>query len=686
MLALLMSAIVLCGLFSPVVVNAKAEDVYADELKEFFDEDTHSQLLEQTDAVYMEYAELLRTERNANIAMNVLGLIYGTGSEPCKNDYIQSLINIIRTYEDENAASMTQQNQLDDTKKLKDYLHDVVDIEMSWLGVIGAAKAMGEDAKIALSVINEMMKDEDDWIKSVGALKTMLQNYEKHDSFLQLVETKADGILKEAAGELRTALSEVMKVRLRAYAELTKNSAEDYAKLFVDEIFADEWKEYLKGKIKFDISFLDALPAAKLGVDIGKLLGNLTVGAEDVITYVLEIKAVHDISVILEKELGYIKNSVQKDAAKIAETTAQNYMAYGNYLISCRIRGQYCMTAIYMQCPSLRTLLGEEAAQNAEAVYNRLTSNLLSVKKKLDAIKNSNVSLTLILSNIAADSIKYYNSTVGYNFAVIENNGKYGLIDYNGQIVLPIVYESIDLCEASPSGQETILLAYDSNYNSFLVEKDGSLTPKFFGGWGFERFATIYIMQGRPVMFDTDEGQVEYSYDAYTSYRHGACTLGTFTNETADVIPVQQIDGYRSCKGEMPAYEVSLVSEKYALFHLKTGELITDFIFDDYGANGFIEGILPVKKDGKWGYIDESGNMITDFIYDTSEVTPWVNNYMYSSLNNYIIVRQGDLWGLIDIQGNIVIEITYDGISQVTPDGYVWVKEDNSWSLWKITN
>lgn len=676
-----MSVVMLCGLFSPTAVMANTEGMYAKGLKKFFDEGIHSQLLDQTDAVYMEYAELLRTDRNAAMAMNVLGLIYGTESEPNKEQYMQALVNIMKTYEEENAASMTQQNLLDDTKELKDYLHDVVDIEMGWFGVIGAAEAMGEDASLALSVINEMTKDEDDWAKGVSALKTTLQNYEKHYVFLQLVESKADGSLKEAARELRTALSEVMKTRLSAYKDLAVDSAEDYAKLFVDEIFSEDWIEYLKGKVNFDISFLDALPAAKLGVDIGKLMGNLTVGAEDVITYILEIKAVHDISTILETELESIK-----DTSKATETVAQNYTAYGNYLISSRIRGQYCMSAIYMQCPSLRTLLGENAAQNAEAVYNRLTSNLLSIKKKLDAIRNGGTSLTPVLSGVDADSILYYECTTPVDFCVIVRDGKYGLIDYSGNIILPIEYDSIDLYETSPSGQEQKLFAEDSNYQGYWSEQDGTLTPDYLGGWGFEDGAEIYWMD-EPIMFDYFEGRVPYSYEAYASYHHGSSVLGTITTGTADIIPVQQINGYSESSSSdwLSDYTVDKVSEKYALLNLKTEALITDFVFDDYGYSGFVEGVLAVSKDGKWGYINESGKMITDFIYDASEVAPWGNTYMYSALNNYIIVRQGDLWGLIDTNGNAVVEVAYEGISQANSDGFIWLQENGTWSLYKLS-
>jgi len=323
---------------------------------------------------------------------------------------------------------------------------------------------------------------------------------------------------------------------------------------------------------------------------------------------------------------------------------------------------------------------GTKFADTNKLSKSNIWDNFEELKKKA---KEYNKLITVLEDHIEADSIKFFDSTVGYDFSVIEKNGRFGLIDYNGQIILPIEYDSIDLHETAPNGLETKLLAYDTNSNAFWIEKDGTLSAGFLGGWGFENGAEVYWMDG-PLMFDNFKGKVDYSYDAYKSYRHGSHTLGTITNKTADVIPIQKISGYSSSSGDMLAYSVTKASEKYALFNLKTEQLITDFIFDDCGYNGFIEGVLPVQKDGKWGYINEDGKMLTDFIYDTSYETQWGNKHMYSALNNYSIVRQGDLWGLIDNQGNEILEVKYEGVSQVNKDGYIWLKSNNKWSLCQI--
>ena len=56
----------------------------------------------------------------------------------------------------------------------------------------------------------------------------------------------------------------------------------------------------------------------------------------------------------------------------------------------------------------------------------------------------------------------------------------------------------------------------------------------------------------------------------------------------------------------------------YGFVKAETGMLITRIIYED--AKWFEDGYAPVKKNGKWGYIDENGTEVTDFIFDDASV------------------------------------------------------------------
>ncbi len=292
---------------------------------------------------------------------------------------------------------------------------------------------------------------------------------------------------------------------------------------------------------------------------------------------------------------------------------------------------------------------------------------------------------------IPADDIRYLDSDVGYKFAIIERDGKCGLINTDGEIILPVEYSSIDLNFLAPSDMRLRLQAVissENEYTTYWIEADGTLTENLYGGWGAEGGIGIYWMNGKPIMIDFFEGEIEYSVDRYTSDMGYKWSYAVASGKQSDIIPIREIKGYTEDQGWYYVDDENLVSNKYALYNFRTKELITDFIFDDCSNEKFVEGILPVKKDGKWGYVNESGEMITDFIYDASETKEYYGNIietMYYTQSGYTIVRQGDLFGLMDKNGEFVLDIKYDDISQVNPDGYVWVKNGSNWTVIKIS-
>ena len=289
-----------------------------------------------------------------------------------------------------------------------------------------------------------------------------------------------------------------------------------------------------------------------------------------------------------------------------------------------------------------------------------------------------------------ADSIRYYEAADGYDLVVVGKNGKLGVMDYNGNLVTAMRFYSMNIEPTEPNGDETKIFGYCGCVTEFWIETDGRETEKGPGESGRATGADVYWMDGAPVMFDWDEGLVEFSYEKLKSYRCAKNVLGMYTNRVADVIPVNGISSYSenvSPDGEK-TYSVVISEPKFALLDTRTGKLVTDFVFDGYGGLGFSEGVLPVRKDGKWGYVDESGRMLTDFIYDeslppvySSDEEPDPEGMMYSALNGYVVVRKGDKWGLIDFQGNTVFDVKYDGFSQADPKGRIWVMSDGKWTL-----
>ncbi len=285
---------------------------------------------------------------------------------------------------------------------------------------------------------------------------------------------------------------------------------------------------------------------------------------------------------------------------------------------------------------------------------------------------------------VEADSIRYTPGTVNYQVSVIERDGKFGLIDFKGNIVLPIEYNSIELGETEPNSGATMLCASgSSNVSPVLLEADGTISDIEASAWGYDWGGGVYWSNGVPMVWMRQDGVVGSTFEAYKRIWHPEYNLlGTIALTPSTVVPVQEMKGYT--KNEYDETVVDVVSEKYALLDFTTGKLITDFVYEDYSNVGFVEGVLAVKKDGKWGYINEQGTALTAFEYDTcviSDDNRWSSIRMYASTNGYIVVRQGDKWGLIDNKGNTVVEPIYDDISQVNDKGQFWAKSGGKWSV-----
>ena len=70
-------------------------------------------------------------------------------------------------------------------------------------------------------------------------------------------------------------------------------------------------------------------------------------------------------------------------------------------------------------------------------------------------------------------------------------------------------------------------------------------------------------------------------------------------------------------------------------------------------AEFFSEGLAPVEKNGKWGFIDKNGNVIISFLYDEVK-----------SMNNGVAkVKLNGKWGFINSSGKEIVPCAYDEVT-----------------------
>jgi hypothetical protein len=88
----------------------------------------------------------------------------------------------------------------------------------------------------------------------------------------------------------------------------------------------------------------------------------------------------------------------------------------------------------------------------------------------------------------------------------------------------------------------------------------------------------------------------------------------------------------------------------------------------DERREGFNENLVCVIKNGKYGFIDKTNNIVIPFQYDGAD-----NFY-----NGIAVIREKDKYGAIDKSGKIVIPLVYDLLVwDFTGDSMLYAQQDS---------
>lgn len=248
------------------------------------------------------------------------------------------------------------------------------------------------------------------------------------------------------------------------------------------------------------------------------------------------------------------------------------------------------------------------------------------------------------------------------------NNGKHGVIDKNGTIIVPLKYSQTH--QITKDG----IAVFEHNGKHIITNSKGEEILRtdnishikenrfFFNGNRSEGYMTIYG--------DTISSS-EYDYPYYSECYS---TTDNYDKEFRGFF-----EGRAIVKGKKGQGYIDL-----------KGHLIIDTIYDV--AFNFKEGRAKVKRNGKYGFIDKEGNLIGELKYDQvcyfyngmaqviigdkcgyinlkgEEVIPLIYDYWqgeeYASFNkNLVRVRRNEKFGILNKKGETVVELKYDDIA-----------------------
>lgn len=249
------------------------------------------------------------------------------------------------------------------------------------------------------------------------------------------------------------------------------------------------------------------------------------------------------------------------------------------------------------------------------------------------------------------ESTRHYDISYADCFK-IKQNGKYGIIDYNGKIVIKPKYDSIvairnssDFVATGKNSDGETVQTY-INYNDFSVESS-------YRKYNTLRYEYLWNATDNSAVFvQNDNGEI-------------------YKDDLKAALP-ESVRGVKDVDGEYVG------DGTYGLYI--NGKNIMGMIYS--GAGCFSNGMAAFKSNGVWGYIDSNGKTVLPFGYDAvkgysafgGEDTP------YESYDGYVTVTKDGKFGVFTNEGKAVTDMSYEGATPVV-GGRAYILKDGKWGL-----
>lgn len=290
------------------------------------------------------------------------------------------------------------------------------------------------------------------------------------------------------------------------------------------------------------------------------------------------------------------------------------------------------------------------------------------------------------------------------SLAVAFLNEKSGFIDLEGNIVIPFNYDYCDnfseglaaVCQdglygfINKKGELIIPCQYTGIYNGYGfcdglvgVSIDGGIDGALDDKWGYiDKTGKIVIpfqegLTGTPFSSGLSMRQRAGVTSSFYQYVFSLIREMAFINQKGELVSeyfdVRDIEGFRNgycvvkdisgwyglintrgefvipCKysfivnGFDDKYVVVSLNDKYGMARKETGEVVIPIIYGMESVDSwtFKEGVIPVEKDGKMGYINEYDQTVIPFIYDVA----------YAFSEGFAVVKRYGKYGYVDRYG-----------------------------------
>lgn len=277
------------------------------------------------------------------------------------------------------------------------------------------------------------------------------------------------------------------------------------------------------------------------------------------------------------------------------------------------------------------------------------------------------------------------------NTLTLEKTRRYGVATLDGEVVIPVEFAQVD-----STGKYIYTTDVDGNVE--VYQEDGNLA-------GID--GNVYILETEnenyQIKIDNTQGSVysilnkdgeqittqnysyiNYLYDNYFIVSVTGGKVGVINDKEEPIIEIQY-DSIEKVEGT--DYIITRLSENSStqlydknfkqLCEMTNAIVQTEEnyvkVYNDTETKYFdLEGnekqnteilsnnqIHAKSQDGKWGFVDKSGNIVVDYIYDKATD---LNSYGYAG------IKLDGKWGVVNSNGEVIVEPTYTLNVQTEPE------------------
>ena len=369
----------------------------------------------------------------------------------------------------------------------------------------------------------------------------------------------------------------------------------------------------------------------------------------------------------IEVDGYYTDNNGYKYAGYIVSNTTEEGYRYGyiNY------KGKLLLETKYNELSRIADM------QDNENIYL-----IGAINGQYGVIKNKENVL-----NNEYQSIRY---DANNNVLVVEKSKKFGISKLNGQIIVPVEYNQIDITGIYLYAQnEQGTTVYNNNGTQANIDSNIAIleteNEKYRIRINDELGSKYGIIDDEGAQLVEEKyNYLEYLYDDYFIASQEGGKLGVINDKDEVKIPiecdsVQKIVNTNLIKTVVKQTTTRIYKEDMQLaceMQNATIETINDYIkiyndtetkYLDKQGNEVLNTVVyqnnkifaSKNEQGKYGFIDKSNNVVVDYKYDN--VTE-VNEYGYAG------VKKDGKWGVINQNGEVILEPTYELPDEIEPD------------------